>query len=44
MHWPAGFVPGKGNVPKDDNGKVLLDNEVTYSDVRTPIPLNFGSN
>lgn len=33
MHWPSGFVPGKENVPKDENGKVLLDNQVTYTDV-----------
>lgn len=23
VHWPSGFVPGKGNVPRGEDGKVL---------------------
>jgi hypothetical protein len=32
MHWPVGFIPGKENVPKDKDGKVLLD-DVPYTEV-----------
>jgi hypothetical protein len=39
MHWPAAFVPGQGNVPKTDSGKVILD-EVTYSEVHI-LPYTF---
>lgn len=24
IHWPSGFVPGRGNVPRDENGEVMF--------------------
>ena len=32
MHWPVAFVPGKENIPKDEDGKILLD-DVPYTEV-----------
>lgn len=32
MHWPVAFVPGKENIPKDKDGKILLD-DVPYTEV-----------
>ena len=37
MHWPLAFIPGREEVPRDQDGKVLIDNEVTVEEVITPI-------
>lgn len=33
MHWPLAFKPGGESVPKDQDGNVLLDKEVTVEEV-----------
>jgi len=37
MHWPLAFIPGREEFPKGEDGKVLIDNEVTLEEVITPI-------
>lgn len=33
MHWPIAFKPGAEPFPKGEDGKPILDNEVTVSEV-----------
>ena len=50
MHWPIGFQPRGAPVPKDENGKAILDKEVTTAEVASLqlvpflINLDLGSN
>merc|ERR1712110_890990 len=32
IHWPSGFVHGKGNVPRDDEGKMVLFSGVSIEE------------
>lgn len=32
MHWPTGFQPGDQSVPKDSEGRVLLDKETSTAE------------